>query len=236
MNSTQHLFSDKIYLVSSSATARNPIFHNDSQSKRFLEKVDLYLGPICKVLHYAVHNCSFQLIVKINSREEICHYYKNQKGERQLQEFEIPFTSYIFSKAMSDLLVSTAKHFNYHNQRKGALFACRFKRKLIETKKELEKIITTLNLMKETEVQLSPWNELPEGYRIKNREPMKLNESRSACKFYLGKKLDCLLSSFMSYKKMDLRGSFSTPHTFSLKSQYSRLNLTIFFSKFPNST
>jgi hypothetical protein len=210
MEKTKHLFNEAVYLISNKTVARNPLFCNKQLCRRFLMKIDQFLSPLCDILAYSIDNTEFQLIVKLHSRSVFCEFYKQRTPDKEILDNEIPLSTYIFSKAVSDLLVSTVKHFNYHHGRSGALFMRRYFRRLIESEKELTREIERLNRMKRLRTFQNPWNILPKGYRLnKKRQSLKEEKTRSTALFFDQKlRRHELLSKYIFYLDFDLRGCF----------------------------
>lgn len=90
-----HLFNDHIYEIHSHAVARNPIFIDRLICRRFLDKVDKYLKPLCEILHYSFHNNQYSMIVKLKSRQAFLDYELAKKVG--IAEEEVGFTTHIFS-------------------------------------------------------------------------------------------------------------------------------------------
>lgn len=210
MERTIHLFSNAVYLISSSSVARNPLFYNSSLCNRFIHKLDKYLSPVCEILHYSILNREFQILVRIHNRETIEQKYNDRLPKFQNESGEVPLTTFIFSKAMSDLLVSTAKHFNYHHKRKGSVFSSRFKRKLIESEGDFNIVVRALQNMELIHTQSEEWSKISKSFRIRMRRK-RLRKLKVRCALYYYRKQEEsheILSTFRLYNKGDLRGCF----------------------------
>lgn len=238
-NKTVHLFENSLYHISSSCNARNPLFINKAICDRFLEKVDHYLAPLCDILHYSIVNNEVQLIVKLKDRKTIINAYKKRKNDK-VSFKDIPPSTYIFSKAMSDLLVSTVKHFNYHFQRKGGMIARRFKRNLITNKLELEYWMKQIRAMKAQLKQKQPWNKFPSAYKLhKRRSPLKRLKYRSAEYYYLKENIGTEHHNLKGFKRinyLDLRGYFKIIPPYTLFEKYNRIWSQNLIPKTNNST
>lgn len=206
----KHLFGGFIYHIQSTTVARNPLFYNKALCERFLEKLEYYLSPICKILHYGIDNTEFQLIVKLHSKKQIHTYWITKKAKIDFTSEQIPLVSHIFSKAMSDLLVSTVQHFNYHHQRKGGLIAYRFKRHLIKSKVELDHWLRKMDQLEPYLKRITPWKKLPTGYRLrKQRRERSKMKYRCARHFYKKKSASpLLLRCFRRIWEVELRACF----------------------------
>jgi hemerythrin len=207
-----HLFENHIYIVSNHAVARNPIFTNKAYCIRFLEKIDLYLGSICKILHYSLDQNQFQLMIKLNDRKSFCDYYTAKKKGQGRDEANIPHSSYIFSQAMANLQSSTAIHFNRKEGRTGALFARRYYKHLVESKEELDNLVDTFQSFPK---QVSYGVKWAAKEMVKNRarwiKRKKYKKERNAAVFYKFKKSrHPILSAFWRINAFDLQGQFIT--------------------------
>jgi hypothetical protein len=230
MEKTRHIFNNSIYLISSQAVARNGIFYQTSIAKRFLQKADFYLGELCEILHYSIYNEGFELMIRTKGREDFCKYYRARMADERIAEKNIPLTTHIFSKAMADLLVSTAKHFNYHHQRKGAVFSSRFTRDLMEDKKTYDRHIERMHNMVPPQKQNRPWNEIPGAYRLrKTRNELREMKERCSSVYYRRNGLlNQSLRSFKRIKEKDLRGCLMKPPPKSIFSIYERIGLVFY--------
>lgn len=205
-----HLFENQIYMISNHAVARNPLFKDKYMCIRFLKKIDLYLGPICKILHYCLDQNQFQILVKLNDRDSFCRYYLGKK--MNIDEENIPHSSHIFSQAMANLQSSAAIHFNRKNSRTGALFARRFSKHLIKSKEELEFWVERLQNFQRQICYTANWvaQELAKnrGNWVRKNKSCK---NRSAAFFYKYRKSrHMILSSFARYNEFELQGQFTT--------------------------
>lgn len=140
----RHVFEERIYLISNRATASNPLFLTKRDQLDFLEKVEQYLDPICKVLAHALHEDQFQLLIRTKNRRKFSSFFKAKHKGKANEKLFIPLSTHIFSRQMSNLQVSVAKKFNFRNKRSGALFAARFDRQLIENEQDMLRWIDRL--------------------------------------------------------------------------------------------
>ncbi len=145
MSKTTHLFEEKVYLISNHAVALNPMFIDESMQKYFLEKMKIYLEPICNVLAYSLEDHEYQLLVKLKKKEDFVALYLEKNRNFLEEQDEVPPSTYIFSQSMANMQVSFVKHFNFINDRSGTLMASRFSRKLVETPEEMNRWKEKLN-------------------------------------------------------------------------------------------
>lgn len=161
-----HVFEGEFYVISNFAVARNQLFSCKSLCLRFLNKIDLYLSPLCDIHQYHLDNDQFHLLIKLKNRKAFETYYLNKKLDKNPSK--IPHSTYIFSQAMANLQAGTAIHINRKTGRKGAMFARRFKKHLIESVEELEIWLKKFNAWKIASVQSVLWR-----YRLKKKEMRK---------------------------------------------------------------
>ncbi len=145
MEKTQHLFEERVYLISNHSVARNPMFSSEEMQLYFAKRMEHYLTPICDILAYNLKDDEFQLLVKLKKREDFEKYFKQKMKSKKKFLQDVPESTYIFSQAMANLQVSFVKHFNWKYGRSGTLVARRFGRKLVESESEMQEWISKLN-------------------------------------------------------------------------------------------
>lgn len=228
-----HLFNDHIYLISSHAVARNPLFHNKFMCDRFLGKVEKYLSPLCEVLHYNLDGNQYQMLVKLKSRDAFCAFVRAEKCTPDLEDEGIDWTTYIFSRAMSRLLASCAIHFNRKYGRSGALFARRFSRKLISNKQELDEQLGRFDKMEPSHVNMKVWNKVPSRFRLKNKKRVRLKKKERSGFYYYQrpKKRHKVLSNFRRVQTLELRAQFNNLPPNNIYEFVHRLELILYLNK-----
>jgi putative transposase len=132
------MFPDRIYHVINHANGFENIFANQDNYRYFLQQYAKYIFPIARTYAYCLMPNHFHLLIRIRSEEELEKRFMELKlgGSRILQGFEtleglgdtIPR---ILSQQFSNLFNGYTQAFNKQQNRKGALFIPRFKRKLI---------------------------------------------------------------------------------------------------------
>lgn len=208
----KHLFEENIYVLSNFVVAKNGLFREKKDCARFQEKIDFYLTPICEIYQYYIGVDQFHLIIRLKNRQAIEEYYRSIKCEGNISEAEIPLSTYIFSQAMANLQSSTAIHFNRKNGRKGAVFARRFYKHLIESEVELKMWLQQLKNLKTKTVQSLKWR-----FRIKSRVLKvslsdRLNYLRSGYIFYKNNsEKHPFIKSFRRYLLEEFQGQFEKP-------------------------
>lgn len=225
MKKTCHLFNNSIYHISSKAVARNLLFQNSEDCRRFLKKANTYLGPLCEILYYSLHHAEFHFIIRLKDRESFCAFYREKYEDETLEDQEIALSTHIFSKAMSDLLVSTAKYFNYWQQRTGSLFASRYHRKLIENSEALDQTIEELKSMDQMYQQQRPWHKIPSAYKIRKKRNV-LRKLKERCADYYYRRKGLVHEQLLTFRRLgelDLRGCFETLPPKSIFEIYTRI-------------
>jgi hypothetical protein len=216
----KHLFEEHIYVISNFVVAKNYLFLDKRSCRRFLEKIDLYLSPICKIYNYYINVDQFHLIVRLNDRQAFENYYRNKKSDSELASSEIPHESYIFSQAMANLQSSAAIHFNRNNGRKGAIFARRFQKHLVESKTELERWLKKFNCWNLTSVQGVLWRYKLKRKAKKSKVERRMDILRSGVSLYEdGSQIHQILRSFCICQVRLLQGQFDKITLISLKTQ-----------------
>ena len=210
--SAKHLFADQIYVISNFVVARNALFKNKRYCRRFLQKIDRYLSPICEIYHYRINVDQFHIILRLGDRKTIENYYRNKHSDPNLESSEIPHESYIFSQAMANLQASTAIHFNRKNGRKGAIFARRFQRRLVQSQKELKSWMRKFRDLSIESIQSSRWRCRERGSKFGSGFLERLDVLRSGYRFYKSEKGDHpLLKSFVRCVIIKFQGQFEKP-------------------------
>lgn len=227
-----HFFNDHIYELHSHAVARNPIFTDKDLCQRFLEKVNKYLSPLCEILHYTIQGNQFRILIKLRSRNDFIKYYGRRK--QVYNEAEIPFTTHIFSQAMSNLLASTAIHFNRKFGRTGALFSRRFFRRLVRSEVDFQDTVRSMDRLERLHRYCQEW-----GYRKRDRKWRSRSKESwlsSAKEFYCSRNIKHpILQSFHSIDKTKLRGQFKNLPPKSIYSIFDSLVIKFYISKPPDS-
>lgn len=158
-------FESQCYVITNRAVAANPLFQKRYYRKRFLEKIKIYLSPICEVVACNTLGHEFQIIVRLKKRAAFRkHYIASRKKEGKAWD-KIPHSSYIFSRCMANLQSGLVKHFNWRENRSGALFASRFKKILIANSVELNKWLEDFKNLKKIHSYSHKWKHSIRGFR-----------------------------------------------------------------------
>lgn len=211
MKKVDHFFENNIYLIKNFAVARNPLFKNSYYRKRFLEKMDLYLSPLCQILHYVIDIDQYQIVIKVAGRETFLKYYKTKIEAQDIPHALIPPSTHILSQVISNLQSSSAIHLNRKEGRKGSLFAQRFKKELVENKEELVHIITQLHNNKQVFRHSSYWRyKTIRKNKAKNIVRTSLSYGLNARAYYANVlKQHDVLNKFTRIGDLDLHGQFN---------------------------
>ena len=145
MNHTKHLFEDGIYYLSNHSVACNGMFIDKAMQDIFIERMEFYLSPLCKILGYNLEDNSFEILIRLKDRDVFVQSFLDKQKSEFKDIAGIPESTYIFSQAMANLQVSFVKRFNHKYERSGTLMARRFFRKLMESENELSEMIRRLN-------------------------------------------------------------------------------------------
>ncbi len=81
----------------------------------------------------------------MKTREEFINFYRKKHKNENIDEFLIPESSIIYSQEMANLQSGFVKHYNWVNDRVGALFYRRYQKQLITSEEEL---ISTIERLK----------------------------------------------------------------------------------------
>jgi REP element-mobilizing transposase RayT len=114
----------KFYHIYSKAVGNELLFTNDDNFKFFLKKYDEYCFEMFETLAYCLIPNHFHFLVRIK---------EGRSNEEVVKKF-------------SDFLNSYSKAFNKANERNGALFQRKFKRKIISSEAYLTRIILYIHL------------------------------------------------------------------------------------------
>ena len=150
---TQHLFEDRIYVISNASGAKNCLFKSQEDIKYFQEKLDHQLSSICNLIAYSFKADEYVMLIKLKSRDVIEEFYRNKKSKGLKHDDLIPPSSYIFSQQMANLQAGYAKHYKWKDKRSGSLFCSRFARELVENEEEMILWVDKINNLCEFRVR-----------------------------------------------------------------------------------
>lgn len=207
---TRHLFSDRIYVISNSAEAKNCLFRKKEDYRLFQEKINKYLSPICDILAYNLNIDEYVLLIKLKSRESFETFYSEKKGEGIIAGDLIPPTSYIFSQQMANFQSGYVKHYNNKYERSGSLFCSRFARQLVESVFLADAWVSKINDMQEFRIRKDYWKS--DRYKTKLKVGKDLTKHLLCCSkkaYESGNSTG--FKSFVLYDAKKLQGCFDGP-------------------------
>ncbi len=205
-----HIFGGHVYVISSFTVARNPIFKDEEDVKQFQTNIQKYLGEICDINAYRHSTDHFQYLITVKERSVLEDFFKRKeekkmkgrKSSRTKKKVFIPESYQIFSQQFSNCLNSYVKKYNFRHHRKGALFARRYSKYLVETKSEMLEWIRLLNNDKAVSIYDPEW-------RVK--DVVKLEKDsylRCSLKYYMeeGEVEERLVCKGLEVSKVGLEG------------------------------
>lgn len=133
------------YLFTNFANSNNPIFTNPEEVNNFKERCEAHLSSLVEILAYSFHADHYQLIIVLKERKTFEEFYRKKKKNPELEDLEIPESTYILSQEMANLQSGYAKMFNHKYKRFGSLFGRRYTKVLLENANEVEKKVQELN-------------------------------------------------------------------------------------------
>ena len=189
---TIHLFEDAYYLISNRSVAISNLFFDYKDVESFKLRIGKNLSSLCDIIAFGFQSEEFQLVVKMKSRDDIEHYFKERYSNYFQKYGKVPKTTYIFAQAMANLQSGYVKKFNFRHGRDGGLMAGRYKRKLIESEMELDLLIESVNKLTKLSHRAARW-------------AVKDNLKKGKCGFR--KYSEWSSSNF--YEKMNLKSKYS---------------------------
>ena len=144
MQDADHFFEGHVYLISNFSVAKNPLFSNRYYKDRFIYKLKFYLEDLVDIIHYAIDNDQYQILIRLRSRRVFIEFYRRKYRDIEIPDFYIPPSTIILSQCIANLQSSAAIHFNRRERRCGALFARRFRKRLVEGVKDIRDIISAM--------------------------------------------------------------------------------------------
>ncbi|MBN2597662.1 MAG: hypothetical protein JXR82_12865 [Marinifilaceae bacterium] len=134
-HSPMPLLTQQYYHIYNRGINACPIFTEHSNYEHFLRLYDKYISPIAETYAWVLLGNHFHLLVRIKRQDEII---SNLEGFENLRGLNIEKR---INQQFSNLFNAYSKAFNKRNQRTGSLFEHPFKRKLIDSKEYLRRVI-----------------------------------------------------------------------------------------------
>ncbi len=132
------------YLLTNFSDNNNPMFLSEEDIENFIRRIEKHLSPLCEILGYTFHNDQFLILVVLRDRQTFIDYYLSQKDGEEIQEVQIPESTYILSQSMANLQSGYALYFNKKYKRYGSLFGRRYTKVLIETTEAISELMTRM--------------------------------------------------------------------------------------------
>ncbi len=142
-----YLEQDRFYHIYNHAVGNEQLFNSDNNYLFFLKLFKKYLLEYVDMYAYCLMPNHFHFIIKIKSEKEILNKSIVRGGncptrvQNPRRDGEASSISLLISKQFSHLFNSYSQSYNKENKRKGSLFMNRFKRKEIDNKEYLVKLI-----------------------------------------------------------------------------------------------
>jgi len=131
----QLLQPDYYYHIYNHANGRENLFLSHSNYLFFLKKYGEHVSPIADTFAYCLMPNHFHIAIRIKSLDKLC---ESLKLSQSLDSHNI---SLLLSKQFSNLFSSYTQAFNKQNERRGGLFASRFKKKQIDNDVYFKRLI-----------------------------------------------------------------------------------------------
>lgn len=133
------------YVLTNFAAANNPVFMDESEVNNFKQRVNEKISALCEILGFNFHADQYQIIVAIKNRETFISYYKEKMEDPEMEEWDIPASTYILSQEMANIQSGYAKWFNFRHGRFGGVFGRRYTKILIRDEQELKEWVKDIN-------------------------------------------------------------------------------------------
>ena len=215
MKKTLHIFEEGYYFIHNKSVAKSFMFKDGEDCIRFKSNIKKHLDPICDVLAFGFLKEEFQLVIKMKCRKEIEAYFVTKYSQFYEDHGVIPETTYIFSRAMANLQSAYVKWFNFKYSRDGGLMSGRYQRMLINSEKELNDLIESVNDLKKCNVRNMIWTfRRKDGFFI---DPC--STERSSAYLYEMNNSESIPSWFKRKQDVFVRGQFESTPPRSLNAQ-----------------
>jgi REP element-mobilizing transposase RayT len=138
-NKTATLQPDSFYHIYNRANGNENIFTTGENYIFFLKQFKQYILPFTHIYCYCLMPNHFHFLIKVKSEKELNNFFNTEKNN---STFLKPKTlEKLISKQFSNFFSSYTQAFNKQQSRKGSLFMKNFKRKKIENRQYLYKLI-----------------------------------------------------------------------------------------------
>lgn len=117
------------YHIYNHANGFENLFREPGNYTFFIEKLQQYLLPVCKLFAYSLLPSHFHLLGKIHNRDLLLENLFNGIGSKNRKAICDLLVSRKISRKFSDLFNCYAQSYNKYFSRRGSLFAPNFKRR-----------------------------------------------------------------------------------------------------------
>jgi REP element-mobilizing transposase RayT len=138
-NKKQILLHDTFYHIYNRANGNENIFITEGNYAFFLKQFKQYIHPIAYLYCYCLLPNHFHFLIQIKSENELNNFFNKEKGNLTFLKFQN--LEKLTSKQFSNFFSSYTQALNKEQGRKGSLFMKNFKRKKIENKQYLYKLV-----------------------------------------------------------------------------------------------
>lgn len=138
-NKTQTLQQNAFYHIYNRANGNENIFMTEGNYAFFLKQFKQYIHPIAHIYSYCLMPNHFHFLLQIKKEKELNSFFNKKKGNQTFLKCET--LEKLTSKQFSNFFSSYTQAFNKQQGRKGSLFMKNFKRKRIENKQYLYKLV-----------------------------------------------------------------------------------------------
>jgi hypothetical protein len=133
------------YVLTNFADSNNPIFQSEIEVENFKLRINEKLKELVEIISFDFSNDQYQMLVSLNSRNSFVSYYRSKHSDIEIEEAEIPESTYILSQEMANIQSGYAKWFNHMHKRFGSVFGRRYTKILIQTEEELKDWVRRIN-------------------------------------------------------------------------------------------
>jgi REP element-mobilizing transposase RayT len=126
------------YHVFNHANGRENIFIEEKNYTFFLEKLRLYVLPVCKLFSYCLMPNHFHLVLEVRSEEELSLCWQKPGTTGRFSEEELTLK---ISRSFGNLFSSYTQAFNKVYDRKGSLFIPSMKSEQISDENSFCKVV-----------------------------------------------------------------------------------------------
>lgn len=204
----KYVYNELVYVFTNFSVATNPLFIDQDDIEGMKFRLEKYITPLCEVVGYKFTQHEFQIMVRLKDRETFESFYI-QKMQEKGRDFEvIPESTEILSQEMANTESGYALYFNYKYDRKGALFARRFTKILIESEEEFDQWLEIIHGEGDVVTQESRWRFAM--WRMKGFGWLRKLKV-SSFDVYLGKAKETIFSTFIMADKLKLQGRLIFP-------------------------